>query len=318
MAMESMEVYKRIFENNPDPLFVVNLAGQIVNLNARVEQVFGFTRDELLGEPIERLIPNRFARGHLQHRARFARMPTVRQMRSRSFQLYALRKDQVEVPVDIMISPFQVDNEPLVLCAVRDVSEAFAAQQQLRRRTAELEAAHEQMKILASRDGLTELLNRRAFQEQVEWMLRHAVRRFERFSLLMIDLDFFKRVNDQFGHAEGDRVLRAMAETLRATCRQNDLAARFGGEEFAVALPDTDASGGLVAAETLRIAIASADGSHTPVTASIGVATYVPSEGLPQRQCTIQQLIGDADRALYAAKHAGRNRAIHVNSLPPE
>ncbi len=318
MAMESIEVYKRIFESNPDPLFVVNLAGQIVNVNARVEQVFGFRPDELLGEPIERLIPNRFASGHLQHRARFARMPMVRKMRSRSFQLYALRKDQAEIPVDIMISPFQADNESLVLCAVRDVSEAFAAQQQLRQRTAELEAAHEQMKILASRDGLTELLNRRAFQEQVEWMLRNAVRRFERFSLLLIDLDFFKRVNDQFGHAEGDRVLRAIAETLRTNCRQNDVAARFGGEEFAVALPDTGASGGLVAAEMLRIAIASADGPQTSITASIGVATYVPSEGLPQRQCTIQQLIDDADRALYAAKHAGRNRAIHVNSLPPE
>jgi diguanylate cyclase (GGDEF)-like protein len=131
----------------------------------------------------------------------------------------------------------------------------------------------------------------------------------------MLDLDFFKQVNDQFGHAEGDRVLKAVADVLRATCRQNDVAARYGGEEFAIALPDTRERGALIVAETFRAAIASISGMLSSVSASIGVVTFTPSASLPPADTLFARLINDADRALYAAKHAGRNRVCHASSL---
>jgi len=311
-----MHFYQHIFEHVPDALLVVNLNGRIANLNAQAESMFGYPRGELIGEMIELLVPERFAKAHVQQRERFATEPIIRRMGPHPIDFRARRKDGLEFPADIMLSPLHSDSEMYILCAVRDKTEQFAAEKELRQRTEELEALHEQLKIHASRDGLTDLLNRRAFEKQVEWLLRNSARRGASFSLLVLDVDFFKRVNDRFGHAQGDRVLVAVADVLRATCRQNDIAARYGGEEFTIALPDTDARGSLIAAETFRLAITDIDGLPSPISVSIGVATYKAAATLNSNAAGFQNLFNDADRALYAAKNAGRNRVCHANSLP--
>ena len=126
-------------------------------------------------------------------------------------------------------------------------------------------------------------------------------------SLMMIDVDHFKAVNDRFGHPEGDRALRAIADMLRARVRAFDAIARYGGEEFAVVMPGTLPPEALVAAERLRLAIETldcraADGSRLALTVSIGVAH---TGGQPS---TAEALVRQADAALYAAKRAGRNQ----------
>ena len=310
-----MDIYRRIFEESPDGLLVIDERGRIVDTNAQAEALFGYIREDLIGELIETLVPVRSAGAHVRHRERYVAQPHIRRMGAHPLELHARRKDGSEFPTDILISPLQTESGMVVLCAVRDITPHTAAEEQLRLRTVELEKLHENMKVLASRDGLTELLNRRAFQEQVEWLLRNSVRRGESLSLLMIDLDFFKRVNDQFGHAEGDRVLLAVADALRATCRQNDVACRYGGEEFAIALPDTDESGSRVAAENFRTAIAGISGLHSAITASVGAVTYTPADTLPPAAAAFEHLVNDADRALYAAKRAGRNRICHVHDM---
>ena len=141
------------------------------------------------------------------------------------------------------------------------------------------------------------------------------MRRKESVSLLLIDLDFFKRINDQFGHAEGDRVLVAVAATLQSACRQNDVPARYGGEEFAVALPDTSVAGSLVVAENLRVAIQAIPGLKVPATASIGIVSYTPQPQKEASQTLFADLVHQADRALYAAKDGGRNQVCHVNAI---
>ncbi len=313
-----MDIYRRIFEHNPDPLLVVDGGGLIANANARCEQATGYRREELIGRPVEILVPARYASSHAALREQYARDLRTRRMGERQRDLWVLCKDGRELPADIMISPLQSGGTHFFLCAIRDVSDRLAADEQRRRHIAELENLHERLKVLASHDDLTGLFNRRSFEEKAEWMLRTTVRRGACISLLMIDLDFFKRVNDCFGHPEGDRVLVAVGRALRETCRQSDLAARYGGEEFVVALPDTDAAGSLTAAENFRAAIAALGGLQCRVTASVGAATFCSLPVTPVAMAlgdVLKNLIADVDRALYAAKAAGRNCVRHA--APP-
>ncbi|GHD71161.1 diguanylate cyclase [Vogesella fluminis] len=166
---------------------------------------------------------------------------------------------------------------------------------------------------LATQDGLTGLANRRHFLDLASQRLREASHHGKSFSLLMMDLDHFKRVNDNHGHDGGDVVLQAFAQCVKGTLRASDLVCRMGGEEFAAILPDTPAGEALVVAKRLRNAIAAlpiAHQDHTiPITVSIGIASLSPA-------CReLGELIRRADLALYQAKAKGRNRVCVAESL---
>jgi len=212
------KVYQRIFEYSPDALFVVDQAGCITLANTQAETLFGYDRSELIGQQVEVLIPNRYAAHHHAHRTHFMIESNSRQMGIAN-NLYAQRKDGSEIPVDIMLSPMIVEGHHCTLCVVRDVTERKAAEDKLRQQTSELEHLHANLKEIAFRDSLTGLLNRRGFQEHAEQMIKTASRRGESVALLMIDLDHFKQVNDCFGHAEGDHVLRVAADAFKSTAR---------------------------------------------------------------------------------------------------
>jgi two-component system, cell cycle response regulator len=165
---------------------------------------------------------------------------------------------------------------------------------------------------LSIRDGLTGLVNYREFHRQ----LSEEADRFRRyghpFSLLMLDIDHFKSVNDTYGHLAGDEALRVLADLIRREVRPVDLVARYGGEEFVMVLPETTAPGAMVVAERLRQRVAAhaipLPAGHTlSLTVSVGVATY------PDDTDSLQHLISVADQALYAAKAAGRNQ-VHRNA----
>jgi diguanylate cyclase (GGDEF)-like protein len=150
-------------------------------------------------------------------------------------------------------------------------------------------------------DGLTSLLNRRGFDERLDAEIARSARFGHPLSLLLIDVDDFKLVNDRFGHAAGDEVLRSLASHIERSIRTIDIAARYGGEEFAVILPETPAEGALVVAERIL-------GFHqpsligAPITVTIGVAELDPVSG------SKDELIQRSDEALYRAKRAGKNR----------
>jgi diguanylate cyclase (GGDEF)-like protein len=166
----------------------------------------------------------------------------------------------------------------------------------------------EQLRELATVDDLTKLLNRRQFLASLNAAFDRSVRNSGPLSVLMIDADNFKKVNDRYGHSTGDEVLRAIAERCRSVVRQADIVGRVGGEEFAAALADTDLPGGLRTAERLRQVIAQhpveVGGNQLSVTVSLGVAERAAAIGDPG------QLLKLADRALYAAKAGGRNRVV--------
>lgn len=168
----------------------------------------------------------------------------------------------------------------------------------------------EAMERLATIDSLTGLVNRRAFFERTESARLLAARLRKPISLMMLDIDHFKRLNDRFGHATGDEALCVFAATAQQVLRDHDIMGRLGGEEFALVLPGTDLDGALQAAERLRLAVADArlptSGNAYTMTVSIGVVAIDPHEH-------INAALARADHALYEAKKAGRDR-IEVGS----
>jgi diguanylate cyclase (GGDEF)-like protein len=166
----------------------------------------------------------------------------------------------------------------------------------------------EEVEHRARTDFLTGLPNHRFFQATLSVELGRAQRHNHSLSLLIIDLDFLKEVNDRFGHPSGDVVIKTTAETIRSSCREIDFAARYGGEEFTVILPETPLGGAIQVADRIRERIASEQfpgiGS---VTASIGVSNY------PVNALSKEDLIRVADQALYIAKNGGRDRVAYFN-----
>jgi len=173
----------------------------------------------------------------------------------------------------------------------------------------------EQLQSAATTDELTGLYNRRAMEERLEAEISRAQRHQLRTSIVLIDVDHFKSVNDTYGHPVGDQVLRGVARALSKEARGTDLVARYGGEEFAVVMPETDAPGGRIIAERIREKVAAlvfaTELGQLRVTVSLGVATF-PDDG--RRKAELVEL---CDACLYHAKRGGRNRTVASAQLRP-
>jgi len=172
----------------------------------------------------------------------------------------------------------------------------------------ELMASNRRLERLSITDGLTQLYNHRYFQDELARAFEESLRYQRPLALALIDLDFFKKVNDNFGHAVGDEVLKAVSRIFLESIRTSDLAARYGGEEFAVLMPETNMEDALQFAEKIRTMVENTpvptnDGQEIRVTVSLGVAT-VPHP----RLLTARDLVENADKCLYEAKQRGRNQ----------
>jgi diguanylate cyclase (GGDEF)-like protein len=190
------------------------------------------------------------------------------------------------------------------------------ANRSLKDRNYKLELANEQLNQLSITDGLTKLHNHRYFQDQLTREIRRVERTEDALTILLLDIDDFKRLNDQHGHAAGDDVLARIAQILHGAVRGSDLCARYGGEEFVVLAPGTDTSGAYLLAEKIRTAIAESsfiiDDSLRPrrITVSIGVAAFCGNR---------KRFFQKADQALYRAKADGKNCVvIHDDDLPED
>jgi len=197
-------------------------------------------------------------------------------------------------------------------------------EKQVRQRTRELERANrllqdanERLQHLAVTDGLTGLYNFRYLRQAIEMELHRASRQKSSLSVLMMDVDHFKQFNDRYGHPAGDRVLQRIAEILRKRLRVTDIPCRYGGEEFAVILPDTDPPAAVQVAQEIRLRVEQepflegVGESQGRLTISIGVACF------PAHAETPEALLKAADQALYQAKDSGRNRVV-LSSLTEE
>ncbi len=236
-----------------------------------------------------------------------------------------IRKDGTRYPVILSVTALRDDKGNIegYLGIGRDLSMQKAMEQKIMIQQYELEKANEELREANKKlseiiqvDPLTQLLNRRGFHACFEQELERIKRHNAPLSLLLMDVDHFKQYNDQYGHLEGDRLLKQLSVSLRNHARAVDCVARFGGEEFLIILPETDTEQSRVIAERYRLLVTEIQSLNCPITASLGVTTL---HSLGDKMTITQlfdQVIEEADRAMYASKAAGRNRVTHFSDMP--
>ncbi len=193
--------------------------------------------------------------------------------------------------------------DALASAALRDSHTNLSMSNELlKMQKGQLESEKDTLKTLADTDGMTGLKNHRYFQEYLAQEYLRAVRYKNELSLILLDIDYFKQFNDEFGHLAGDEVIKQVATLLKNTARASDCVARYGGEEFAVILPQTPMEGALKAAELIRKVILEASWKNRPITVSIGVSS------LKKDTTDAVSIIDEADKALYQSKTSGRDK----------
>lgn len=318
----------------PCGFLTVNDRGRIVNVNPYLEQMLDYESGSLLGKHIEGILT---LASRIFYQTHFFPLMTIQGGLSEVYVSLASASG-ADVPVLINGSRIEHHGEWLNYCAIMPIHRRNKYEDEILRakRAAEdaiqerdkahheleivrgilevqkndLLVANEQLQEMATTDALTGVKNRRALFERLEIEISAYHRSGQACSVLIVDVDHFKRINDSFGHGVGDQYLREVAQKLERIARKIDLVARYGGEEFVVLLPNTDEVGALLSAERHRQAIESSTWPEAPITISIGVATlmshFEPAERFLDR----------ADSALYNSKARGRNRVTHFNEIP--
>lgn len=306
-ALRDSEIrFRLLAENGSDIVSLHDISGHVLYISPSCERVLGFTPDDVM-----RMSP--FAMVHPDDGDRLRRHfdELIRGAPVTALSCRMLHKTGKHLWLEMMWRALRdADGRIATLQASsRDITERKDYERQLEETRRKLQYNHEslleanaRLAALASQDGLTGLRNRRAFEERLPEELSRIRRTQQPVSLLLIDIDHFKAFNDSFGHPRGDEVLRAVARLLARSIRDTDVAVRYGGEEFAVILPNTDTEGAEQMGERLRDAIASSVWTERQITISVGAATAVT------HAVSAESLVDQADRALYRSKQAGRNR----------
>jgi two-component system, cell cycle response regulator len=290
----SEERLKGIIELAHDGIVVIDEQYRVTLFNPAAERLFGYPAAKVLGSPLDILLPDRVSGQHRRFLDDFARNLTGSRAMTDRPAVTGRRSDGTEFAAEISISQFASPTGRQFTATVRDITERRRAEDELRR--------------LALTDALTGAANRRHFMERAAFEFARMRRYGNPVSLVMLDVDHFKRVNDTHGHAAGDAALILLVKCCRTLLRDTDLVGRLGGEEFALLLSDATAESAFQVAERVRLSLADLEIAHNDIafsfTVSMGVACCHASE------TSVEQTIGRADRALYRAKTEGRDRTV--------
>lgn len=313
--VEENQRFHLAIDASPVALLMVEQHGVIQFVNKEVEHLFQYPRELLIGKHIEMLVPANIHVQHQRDRMAFFNNPKARSMGT-GRHVRAVRRDGVSFPVEIGLNPVILGESVFVLCSVVDMTRQKQVEERMINLAKDLENANEQLAQLAITDRLTGIHNRRAFDEQLRKQVQLASRTKQPVSLLLVDIDHFKKYNDKYGHLVGDETLKGVAKLIKDNARATDITARFGGEEFALVLPDTGVDGASQMAERFRNAIQAYAWSYEPVTISVGISTMLPLSNREEQIIEhIQTLITEADKALYYSKDNGRNLATHASDI---
>ncbi|MCH8161407.1 MAG: EAL domain-containing protein [Chloroflexi bacterium] len=288
---ESEETFRGIIHSAPDAVVVVGADGCISLVNDQTETLFGYAEVEMIGQPIELLIPPTRRHSHIHKRDRFTAAPSRRPMSS-DLDISARHKDGHTIPVEVSLSPLESRAGPAVVAMVRDIT--------LRKE------AEETIRHMAYHDALTGLPNRELLQDRLDVALAQARRIGNIVAVIYLDLDRFKNINDSLGHTAGDTLLQRVGRQLSNLVRHGDTVARIGGDEFVILLPGlTEVAQVIDVGERVLKRIGRRRtllGQEILVTASLGISLF-PADG-----DSVEDQLVHADTAMYRAKEAGRNR----------
>ncbi len=312
---ESEQRYRSVIASMTEGVVLQLADGQITTCNASAERIIGLTPEQMMGRRSIDLdwrtvqedgspFPGQ------QHPA----MITLQTGKPLSNVVMGIHKsDKTLTWISINSQPlFQMNqSQPYgVVTTFADITERKRAEEMLRHRA-------EQERLIATTDGLTQVANRRCFDERLQLEWHRLMQGQQQLSLIMLDVDYFKRYNDFYGHQAGDTCLVKVAKAAAAAVKRSaDLFVRYGGEEFAAILPNTDAAGAIAVAESIREAIRDLAIPHEQsdvsaiVTVSMGIATVIPTA-----ERSPDELVALADRALYDAKRQGRDRYKSANPM---
>ena len=290
--IESENKLKSMSQASHDALIMMDEKGCINFWNPAAERMFGYSPDEALGKDMHTLLTLQTdiekAHAGMPHFAMTGTGPVINTV----MEMTAIRKTGEVFPVERAVSPFQHKGKWYAVGSVRDITERKRAEQKLI--------------ALATTDPLTGMPNRRHFMEEAERQCKLAIRHKEPFSVLMCDLDHFKSINDTYGHDVGDAVLKEASRCLMDLMRNTDICGRIGGEEFALAFPNTGPQQAFNFAERFRCAVMAmkvrSGNDSVSFSVSIGIA------GLCDETNTLELLLKRADEALYKSKYGGRNQ----------
>jgi len=286
------------------------LSSKIVYVNNAFTAMTGYLTHEIIGKTA------RIFHGSKTNRRELDRIQTaLQQYQSIRSELVNYRKNGSEFWVEFVFTPV-ADEAGTFTHAVsvqRDITERKLIE-------IALQQSNGRLQRLATTDGLTQLANRRSFDQYLDLMWRQLSRDKKNLALIMCDIDYFKQYNDFYGHQAGDVCLQRVAQALRQSARRpGDMVARYGGEEFAIILPDTQTSGAMTVAQTIQTSLTALKIPHAKseindqVTISLGVAIIIPN-----RYFNASKLVNMADVALYQAKRKGRNQIVLSESTSEE
>ncbi|EGD51891.1 response regulator receiver modulated diguanylate cyclase with PAS/PAC sensor [Thermoanaerobacter ethanolicus JW 200] len=285
---ERNEILSTIMESAGDAIIMLDDKGKVTFWNPAAERILGYSEEEIIGKDLHMFMIQDM-RLYEAYREAFKRFRSTGKgsVVGKTVEMKTRHKNGYEIDVELSLSAVKIKDAWHAIGIIRDISERKRFEELLYRQSIT--------------DPLTNIYNRRFFMQMLEQEIERTKRNKKPFSLVMFDLDHFKNINDRFGHAAGDIVLRSVADTVKGRIRKTDYFARWGGEEFIILLPETSLDDAVALAEELRkqISMMELEGIDK-ITASFGVTEYSDTD-------TIDTVLIRVDNMLYEAKGEGRN-----------
>jgi diguanylate cyclase (GGDEF)-like protein/PAS domain S-box-containing protein len=298
-ALRENEIkYRTLFESASDTIFLMD-NDIFIDCNQKTLEMFGCTREQIIGQPPYRLSPEVQSDGRNSKEKALEKINAAIKGQPQFFEWQHCRYDGTLFDAEVSLNSFNYKGKYYIQAIVRDITDRKRAEDALR----ESEQRYQELSII---DDLTQLYNSRHFYTHLEREIERSNRYEQPLTLLLLDLDKFKEFNDTYGHVEGDYVLSRLGQMVKRCLRETDSAYRYGGEEFTIILPMTTSEEGMVTAKRIQTelrkeAFSPVFGKEVYMTVSIGLAHYKPKE---EMKAFVQRV----DQLMYQAKKNGRDR----------